>query len=238
MSVERSGIHMETHMSISELLADDPHLVEQDSTEGEALRDKIHKHYQEHSGENSDFGIEMDHRHKSDIYPSPTESDGKAPPWDPAHYTPNTFIGSRAPHVFLKDGTSIFDHYGLYWTLIHFSGFEGDGGEPKELLNAARRVDMPLKHVILKGEDNAQRVWEAPLVLIRPDGHVAWRGQVAPETAEAAEIVKVVTGRSGKVAGSGTEAKPLSGPFSATSGMGTQVRDYELERMGTMQSQM
>jgi FAD-dependent monooxygenase len=226
---------MKAHLAMNEFLSDDPHLVEQDSSEGQALRSKIHHHYQNHSGENTDLGIEMDHRHKSDAYPLSTDSDGPDPQWDPAYYTPNTHIGSRAPHVFLKDGSPIFDHYGLYWTLIQFIGRGEDQKQPTTLLDAARDIDMPLKHVILYNEDTAQKIWQCALVLVRPDGHVGWRGQVAPDAAKAKEIVQILSGRTtGTEHSEGQSAVPLDS-FTATSGMASQVREYQLEKMGDMQ---
>ncbi|KAL2851576.1 hypothetical protein BJY01DRAFT_232846 [Aspergillus pseudoustus] len=49
--------------------------------------------------------------------------------------------------------------------------------------------------VILKGREHVGRIWERSLVLVRPDAHVVWRGNKAPESWEARQIVMVASGR-------------------------------------------
>lgn len=227
---------MQVHMAVSEFLAADPSLLEKDSPDGQLLREKIHHHYQEHTGENTHVGLEMDIRHSSCVYPPPSQADGKAPSWSPASYTPNTFIGSRAPHVFLRDGKSIFDLYGPYWSLVEFSSGDDDQTHSQTLLDAAKRVDMPVKHVLLSGEDHAQKVWGIRLSLIRPDGHVAWRGEECLEPDDAKAVVELVSGRKSAPAGSYEGSEPVNGVFAATTKAESQVHNYELERMGLMQS--
>ncbi|KAL2831603.1 FAD binding domain-containing protein [Aspergillus pseudoustus] len=144
--------------------------------------------------ETLDRGIELDLRYDNSpsIYP-----DGSPPvKWDVKRYTPSTRPGSRAPHVFLKDGTtSIYDLFGAEWTLIHFAGDDTDDGlDP--VVNAAEKMSFPVKHVVLKGEEHARKIWERALVLVRPDTHVAWRSNKAPSTSKEAEhILQVVSGK-------------------------------------------
>lgn len=237
-SIQHSGIHMETHFALSRFLGPNPHAVVEDSDEGRAIRKRIHDHYQANKGENTDLGIEMDHRHKSCVYPLPNDVDGQEPEWNPARYVPSTFVGSRAPHVYLKDGSSIFDHFGKYWTLIEFSDRQDDKREVTTLLDAANAIDMPVKHVVLCDEENARKIWHSPLVLVRPDGHVAWRGGKLPDVESVEEIVKIVSGRkAGPWGETNTDEQAQGlGPFAATEGMGSQVDGYKLEKMGVMQS--
>jgi hypothetical protein len=56
-------------------------------------------------------------------------------------------------------------------------------------------MGMPLKTVTLIDEKHAQRIWGYNFVLIRVDGHVAWRGQEAPDWDTVREILGVVTGQ-------------------------------------------
>jgi hypothetical protein len=93
-------------------------------------------------------------------------------PDDPEHYVPSARPGSRAPHVWLDGGRSILDLYGEGFVLLRFgarppdtSGFEA----------AAAARGVPLKCVTVT-EPDAEQLYRFPLVLIRPDGHVAWRG--------------------------------------------------------------
>lgn len=232
-SIERSGVHMQAHIAMSEILGGNAALVEEDSAEGRRLQQSIDQHYKMHNGENIDLGVEMDYRHKSGVYPHPSQQDGEEPPWDPSRYVPSTFPGSRAPHVFLRDGSSIFDHYGPLWTLVQFVDV-GNEGAPRSLLASAGDAGMQLKHVVLRGEDHARKLWEYPLVLVRPDGHVVWRGRQAPDEAMAKQIVKIATGWE-KQTSSDSKKEPLSTKFTATMKADSQVHEYKLEQMGAMQ---
>jgi hypothetical protein len=49
---------------------------------------------------------------------------------------------------------------------------------------AARQVGLPLEVVGLD-DPRVREYYERPLVLVRPDGHVAWRGDSVPDDAEA-----------------------------------------------------
>ncbi|KAJ5929220.1 hypothetical protein N7454_007068 [Penicillium verhagenii] len=143
--------------------------------------------------ETLDRGIELDLRydHSPFIYP-----DGTQPvPWEVKKYAPSTRPGSRAPHLFLKDGsTSIYDYFGVEWTLIHFVG-ENEADSSSTFLDAAEKMGFPLKYVVLRGENHAHKVWERNVVLVRPDTHVAWRANKGPLTREEAEsILQVVSG--------------------------------------------
>jgi hypothetical protein len=53
---------------------------------------------------------------------------------------------------------------------------------------------IPLTKVIVKDEEHAHKIWGYNLVLVRADGHVAWRGEEAPDAEDFRNILKVVTG--------------------------------------------
>jgi FAD-dependent monooxygenase len=144
--------------------------------------------------ETLDRGIELDLRydHSPFIFP-----DGTPPvPWEVKSYQPSTRAGSRAPHVFLKNGvTSTYDLFGAEWTLVYFCEEDEDNGV-RTLTDTAKRMGFPLQHVVLRGEEHVRRIWERDLVLVRPDTHVAWRANEAPATREEAEnILQVVAGK-------------------------------------------
>ncbi|MBX9846726.1 MAG: FAD-dependent monooxygenase [Xanthobacteraceae bacterium] len=105
--------------------------------------------------------------------------DGTAPPPDdPADYTPSARPGSRAPHVFLRDGRSILDLYGRGFTLLRFPG----APDPSAVTAAAQARGVPLSVAVVE-EPEAAALYERKLVLVRPDGHVAWRADTAPTDA-------------------------------------------------------
>ncbi len=50
----------------------------------------------------------------------------------------------------------------------------------KALVEEAQRRGVPMTHLPVDDE-NVRAVWERDLVLVRPDHHVAWRGNTPPE---------------------------------------------------------
>ena len=99
----------------------------------------------------------------------------RAPTYDVYNYTPSTVPGSRMPHMTLPDGGSLYDTLGAGYTL-----FRNDPDVSVEtLVAAAHSLDAPLDVVnIPPCPEHAQR-----LVLVRPDFHVAWRGDAVPQDA-------------------------------------------------------
>ena len=58
-------------------------------------------------------------------------------------------------------------------------------------MEAAARAGVPLAVVDID-DDRARTLYERKLVLVRPDGHVAWRADALPEDADA--LVDIVRG--------------------------------------------
>lgn len=115
--------------------------------------------------------------------------DGPEPDWQWDSIVPTTHPGGRAPNVWLGDGTPLFDRLGTGFTLVDLSG-ENRG---KALVEQARRGGVPCS--LLTVDDDAVRtVWERDLVLVRPDHHVAWRGDVAPAPRAWDELLGRFTG--------------------------------------------
>jgi 2-polyprenyl-6-methoxyphenol hydroxylase-like FAD-dependent oxidoreductase len=105
----------------------------------------------------------------------------------PGEYLPSARPGARAPHIWLEiDGkkTSLFDLFGRDFTLLSFNHSSN-----KEWLQASQDMGLPL--VILPlGDSTARDLYDADLVLIRPDHHIAWRGDV---TVHPADVLALVT---------------------------------------------
>jgi hypothetical protein len=107
--------------------------------------------------------------------------DGSAAPAEHhANYQPSAHPGCLAPHAWLADGTSLYDHFGLGYSLLLLS----EDGAPlaRDIQNAAELAGVPLKLIDLRREPLAE-LYAAPLALIRPDQYVAWRGASADATA-------------------------------------------------------
>jgi 2-polyprenyl-6-methoxyphenol hydroxylase-like FAD-dependent oxidoreductase len=117
-------------------------------------------------------------------------SDGPGPPVpeDARDYRQSSHPGGRAPHAWLADGRSTLDLFGRGFTLLR-SGRDAPDAAP--LASVAAKRGVPLDVVTLD-EPNVVALYERKLVLVRPDGHVAWRGDSLP--ADALELIDRVRG--------------------------------------------
>jgi 2-polyprenyl-6-methoxyphenol hydroxylase-like FAD-dependent oxidoreductase len=113
-------------------------------------------------------------------------------PGGPEHlfreYHPTTWPGARLPHVWLDDGSPLQDRMGEGYTVLKLGNGKADA-EGLERALAARGA--PVK--VLNAPDQAARdVYGYDLILVRPDMHVVWRGNAAPEDPE--QIAAVASG--------------------------------------------
>lgn len=92
-------------------------------------------------------------------------------------YTPTATTGSLAPHFWMKDGRSLFDMFGTEFTLLVEEGIAHK--EVESLCSAAKRAGLPLK-VVSIDDILFRALYKAGMILIRPDQHVAWRGNSSP----------------------------------------------------------
>jgi 2-polyprenyl-6-methoxyphenol hydroxylase-like FAD-dependent oxidoreductase len=83
--------------------------------------------------------------------------------------------GARAPHAWLADGRSTLDLFGDGFVLLCFGGTDGRAAP---LIRAAAQRGVPLRAVAIDDPAIAS-LHGAALVLVRPDAHVAWRGDDA-----------------------------------------------------------
>ncbi len=105
--------------------------------------------------------------------------DAPPPDDDTANFTPSSYPGRRAPHAWLADGRSILDLFGEGFTLLRLGP---DAPDAATLVAAADERGVPLS-VADVAEAEILALYERSLVLVRPDGHVAWRGDDPPEDA-------------------------------------------------------
>jgi 2-polyprenyl-6-methoxyphenol hydroxylase-like FAD-dependent oxidoreductase len=119
-------------------------------------------------------GIALGYRYE----PSPIcWPDGSAaPPDSVSEYHPTTRAGSRAPHAWLGENRSIIDMFGHGFTLVRL----GEGAPDAQLIQqsfAKRAVPLTVETVT---DPAIAQLYERRLVLVRPDGHVAWRSDELP----------------------------------------------------------
>jgi 2-polyprenyl-6-methoxyphenol hydroxylase-like FAD-dependent oxidoreductase len=99
--------------------------------------------------------------------------DGTPPPEDqPNDYVPTACPGGRPPHAWLNDGRSIFDTFHFEWTLLSLGP---EAMDCSDFERAAQLAGLDLQ-VVRHPQPALLALYEAPLVLIRPDQVVAWRG--------------------------------------------------------------
>ncbi|WP_233151784.1 FAD-dependent monooxygenase [Pelomonas sp. KK5] len=121
-------------------------------------------------------------------------ADGSAaPPPDFINYLPSSRPGHLAPHAWLHDGSSLYDHFGLGYTLLDLGG--GAEGELDAIRRAAREAGVPLD-VIQPREPALPGLYDTRYTLIRPDQHVAWRGDAWPPGGEA--LMRRIAGHGSK----------------------------------------
>ena len=120
-------------------------------------------------------GIHLGYRyeHSPIVVPDGTPE----PPDDPAIYVATSQPGHRAPHVWLAaDGRSTLDLFGCGFVLMRLGD---DAPEAAAFVSAAAACKVPVT-VFESSQPDLVHAYEKPLVLVRPDGHVAWRGDAFP----------------------------------------------------------
>jgi 2-polyprenyl-6-methoxyphenol hydroxylase-like FAD-dependent oxidoreductase len=163
-----------------------PH-IEEDTMQGASDREAFHGEVERFREEFASLGIQLGARYDG----SPIiVGDGTAPPPDdPKTYRPSSVPGGRAPHWWIGERESLFDRLGSGFTLLRL-GPDAPTAESFEREAAARQI--PLSTVTIQ-EPGILELCEKPLVLVRPDQHVAWRGDAPP--ADTGRVLDIVTGR-------------------------------------------
>jgi 2-polyprenyl-6-methoxyphenol hydroxylase-like FAD-dependent oxidoreductase len=113
-------------------------------------------------------------------------------PGGPEHlfreYVPTTWPGARLPHVWLGDRTPLHDRIGDGYTLLRLGRSTADSAG---LEAAMRAAGAPFQ--VLPVDDPAPRdVYGYDLIMVRPDLHVVWRGNAAPD--DPRQLAALVTG--------------------------------------------
>ncbi len=178
-----------------------------DTDEGRALRETLGARFTE-AMKNEWYTL---HIHLGYVYAdSPiVEREGPVPDWQSwERYEQRTIPGARAPHMWLENGRSTLDLFGRGFVLMALGG-----GDTATLEGAAAARGVPFS-VYRSGSADLARLYEKRLVLVRPDGHVAWRADEAPSAAAAEAILRRVTGHEPRAlqpaAGSDTSVRAVA----------------------------
>lgn len=123
-------------------------------------------------------GTELGYRYRSAIV---EEEEGVAPADDSYVFRPTTWPGAHLPHMWLADDVAVYDRLGIGYTLLRLGGTRTDTGT---LEKAFTERGAPLS-VLEIADASVRRVYDRDLLLVRPDLHVAWRGNETPPHAAA-----------------------------------------------------
>ena len=199
-----SKIHMMKLMGLSAAVKLDPVVIDSMDERGRALREEIDQYIQQNDDHNQSFGVEMGYRYESSlaVLNEQVDVEKAAPQFNSRNYIPSTFPGSRVPHVALSDGSAISDGFGKGFTMVAFLQKEAAAARDQcqvpialaSFEEAARQHSIPLKSLCLTNETHAFQIWDACLVLVRPDGFSAWRSDSLDKVRNASQVLLQATG--------------------------------------------
>lgn len=146
-----------------------------DGPEGDALRARTAEALAVKDSEFHSLGLVLGYQYAAS--PVVVDDGSDLPADDPVTYTPSAHPGCLLPHRWLAGERSVYDVLGPGFTLLVL-----DDADVDPVRAAADRRGVPFSVVRLSADDAEpgapalQDTWGAPLVLVRPDQHVAWRG--------------------------------------------------------------
>jgi hypothetical protein len=129
------------------------------------------------NAENESYGIEMGYCYADSpiVVPEPHVD----VPRDPIAYEPTTLPGARLPNIYFADGTPLHDKLGPWFSLLAF-----DDASTDHIAAAAARRGVPLQ-ILRIADPEFAKIYQAKLVLVRPDQHVCWRGAAEGDSDQA-----------------------------------------------------
>jgi hypothetical protein len=158
----------------TDLIRNPPAALFADGVEAERVRAEIgQKIFDANIGQFACMGLNFGTYY--DASPIIAYDNEQAPAYSLTDYTATTVPGCRTPHVWLADGSSLYDRMGAGYTLLRFDPQIDVSG----LETAARSCGVPLQLLDLAAAEYVEQ-YQHKLVLSRPDQHVAWRGNAPP----------------------------------------------------------
>jgi 2-polyprenyl-6-methoxyphenol hydroxylase-like FAD-dependent oxidoreductase len=169
---QRSMINSDT---IDFVMSQVPQEIGDETPQGKKLRKRLKEDIHWMARQFNSAGAHLGHRYFSSpiIIPDGTPE----PPDDLSRVTQSTWPGSRAPHAWIGDGLSTLDWFGDGFVLYFIPGRK----ESAQLIEKEFKEQCIPISLATSTLPNVQKLYEAPLVLVRPDGHVTWRGEMPPE---------------------------------------------------------
>ncbi|MEC7764980.1 MAG: FAD-dependent oxidoreductase [Pseudomonadota bacterium] len=165
-----------------------PDEIEDDTPEGDAARafmgrETYDLNVQQYCCAGLNFGYYYD---RSPIIPA---SAGTPPAYSMSTFTPSSVPGCRVPHFWIDPETSLLDRLGEGYTLLVLD----PEADPAPLVDQAQAHGLPLAVLNVTPPAEVLQHYPEPMVLVRPDQHVAWRG-AACAGREAEALIAIIAG--------------------------------------------
>jgi 2-polyprenyl-6-methoxyphenol hydroxylase-like FAD-dependent oxidoreductase len=189
-AVRNSVISANNSDKIDMVMAETPAEIEEDGPRGDRARAEVARKICWMARQFNSAGTHLGYRY---VDSAVIVADGSPePPDDPTQVVASTWPGSRAPHAWTGPDTSVRGETTLDWFGTGFVLLRAPGaGETDALTAAFASRGMALATHDLDTPALAA-LFERRLVLVRPDGHVCWRGDDMPE--DPGGLVDVVRG--------------------------------------------
>jgi len=194
--LERRPVHMHVlqeaaanHSKISNALFEEG--LEEDTAAGQAARLRVGKRINaEKLSEFYTLGTILGGHYTDSPVVQPVAA-ATMPARDFLNYVPDSIPGGRAPHAWLHDGSSLFDHFGAGFTLLALLAAPEAGLQAA--VADAQRLGIPLK--VLRSDNPAvASLYQHRLTLIRPDQHIAWVDDSWPDSDDF-DVLAMATGQ-------------------------------------------
>jgi 2-polyprenyl-6-methoxyphenol hydroxylase-like FAD-dependent oxidoreductase len=163
--------------------------IHDDTPEGAAAREALVRTADiEQRKSNEMIGAELGYRYEGSPLIAVEPGEGPAPNF--IEYVPTTWPGARLPHVWLDDGTAMQDRigYGHGYTLLRLGRSQADAAA---LARAFASFGAPFQ-ILDIADARPRELYGYDLLLLRPDMHVAWRGNRLPD--DQAQLAAMATG--------------------------------------------
>jgi 2-polyprenyl-6-methoxyphenol hydroxylase-like FAD-dependent oxidoreductase len=160
--------------------------VESDDEAGRVAKERLVSSFQnDHGRMHGMVGVETCYSYAGSTLVAHEPGNNAA--WEISRIEPHGRPGIRIPHMWLKDGSPLQDALGPDYTLLDLTG----GADVSAFEEAFREGAVPLQ-VVRMDEPLLRDFYNGSLFLIRPDLHIAWRGDAVPKDVPA--LVNLATG--------------------------------------------
>ncbi|WP_445374193.1 FAD-dependent oxidoreductase [Photorhabdus tasmaniensis] len=157
-----------------------PENLENADSAGDLARQKLGAELKTFRSQFSSIGVELGARYDNSPH---IINSASIPDDDFLNYQPSNVPGGRLPHLWITPvpgaRISLFDILGTGFNLLRVGEYLTD---VSELLDQAYQRKIPMKVIDLPGYD-AWQLYQARLLLVRPDQYIAWKGDKVPDNA-------------------------------------------------------